>query len=172
MRQLSQDARHLRNALGRFVTGVTVVTARRATGEPIGLTANSFSSVSLDPPLVLWNLNKRSQNRVHFSSASHFGINVLAGHQASVASRFATPQEDRFAHAAFRIGETGVPLLVGCIAWFECRNFQQHEAGDHVIFIGEVARFEYADGEPLLFHNGCYGLSVVRDSEASVPERR
>lgn len=144
-----------RHALGMFATGVTIVTARTPEGELIGLTANSFNSVSLEPPLVLWSLGKRSANMASFSAGSHYAINILGSHQKDLANRFASRVENRFADVAFTSGAAGAPLLDGAAATFECFNRSRYEEGDHVIFVGEVERCSHSnDVSPLLYHGG------------------
>ncbi len=144
-----------RAALGMFATGVTIVTARSATGEFIGLTANSFNSVSLDPPLVLWSLGRAAASMATFSTGSHYAINILAADQQALALRFATKGVDRFADVAFVEGVGGAPLLAGAAATFECFNRSRYEEGDHVIFVGEVERCTHRVGaSPLLYHGG------------------
>lgn len=151
------DSRALRNCLGRFATGVTVVTAIDPDGHPIGLTVNSFAAVSLAPPLVLWSLAAGSQYREAFRRASHYCVNVLALEQSDVSNRFATWPVDRFAGLAWQPGQGGAPRLDGCCAWFEVRNTLQHPGGDHLIFVGEVERFaEASERAPLVFHAGRY----------------
>lgn len=146
-----------RAALGSFATGVTVVTALDANGLPIGLTANSFNSVSLSPPLVLWSLSRRAGSMPAFSSGSHYAINILAAEQHALAVRFASKDIDRFAGVAFRKGASGAPVLEGSAAVFECFNRSRYEEGDHVIFVGEVERCERRTGaQPLIFHGGRY----------------
>ena len=107
-------------------------------GRFVGFTANSFNSVSLDPPLVVWSLNRRASNLAAFEHAGRYAINVLAHDQADLARRFSRPHADRFAGVGYRLGAAGAPLIDGCVAWFECRHHAQHRAGDHVLFIGEV----------------------------------
>jgi flavin reductase (DIM6/NTAB) family NADH-FMN oxidoreductase RutF len=142
-----------RTALGMFATGVTIVTARSATGELLGLTANSFNSVSLDPPLVLWSLARSAASMLTFSTGSHYAINILSADQQALAQRFATKGVDRFADVAFVDGAGGAPLLPDAAAWFEC--FNRYDEGDHVIFVGEVERCSHRAGaSPLLFHGG------------------
>ena len=144
-----------RTALGMFATGVTIVTARSATGEPVGLTANSFNSVSLDPPLVLWSLARSAASMPAFSAGSHYAINILSADQQALAQRFATKGVDRFADLAFVDGAGGAPLLSGAAAWFECFNRSRYDEGDHVIIVGEVERCSHRTGaSPLLFHGG------------------
>lgn len=153
----SFSAAQFRSALGMFATGVTVVTARDAAGVRIGLTANSFNSVSLSPPLVLWSLSKRAGSLPAFTRGSHYAINILAAEQHEVAARFASRAADRFAGVAFREGASGAPVLEGAAAVFECFNRSQYEEGDHVIFVGEVERCEHRAGaQPLIFHGGRY----------------
>jgi flavin reductase (DIM6/NTAB) family NADH-FMN oxidoreductase RutF len=146
-----------RTALGMFATGVTIVTARTAEGEVIGLTANSFNSVSLDPPLVLWSLSRAAASLAVFAAGSHYAINVLAADQKALAERFAMKGADRFSGVSFEQGAGGAPLLHGAAATFECFNRSRYEEGDHVIFVGEVERCAHRVGAaPLLFHGGRY----------------
>ena len=150
-------ARAFRDTLGMFPTGVTVITARGPGGEPVGLTVSSFNSVSLTPPLVVWNLSAHLPSVPIFESAAVYAINVLADDQQDISQRFASRGEDKFAGIAFTEGEGGVPLLPGCCASFQCRQFARHPGGDHVVFIGEVLAFERdAAKRPLLFQGGAY----------------
>jgi flavin reductase (DIM6/NTAB) family NADH-FMN oxidoreductase RutF/DNA-binding MarR family transcriptional regulator len=147
--------RDFRATLGMFATGVTIVTARNDRGEPVGLTASSFNSVSLDPPLVLWSLGKAAGSMAVFSNGRHYAINVLAADQQALAERFAARGVDRWAGVGFTEGAGGAPLLAGCVATFECFNRSQYTEGDHVIFVGEVERCaRRADASPLLYHGG------------------
>jgi len=147
--------REFRNALGMFATGVTIVTARTASGELVGLTASSFNSVSLDPPLVLWSLAKEAGTMSAFANGLHYAINVLAADQQALAERFAAPDVDRWAGVVFSDGGNGAPVLAGAVACFECFNRSQYDEGDHVIFVGEVERCSHrADASPLLYHGG------------------
>ncbi|MDI4634644.1 flavin reductase family protein [Pelomonas sp. V22] len=151
------DALQFRAALGMFATGVTIITARAADGSLVGLTANSFNSVSLTPPLVLWSLARHAGSLPIFSRGSHYAINILAAEQKDLAQRFATRDIDRFAGLAFRDGAGGAPVLDGVAAWFECANRSQYEEGDHVIFVGEVESCGRREGaQPLIFHGGRY----------------
>jgi flavin reductase (DIM6/NTAB) family NADH-FMN oxidoreductase RutF len=144
-----------RASLGMFATGVTVVTARAPDGTLVGLTANSFNSVSLSPPLVLWSLAHHAGSMALFRSGSHYAINVLAADQQALAERFAARGVDRWADVAFTEGSHGAPLLQGAAAVFECFNRSQYVEGDHVIFVGEVERCAHnPDASPLLFHGG------------------
>jgi flavin reductase (DIM6/NTAB) family NADH-FMN oxidoreductase RutF len=155
-----QDLRSYRHALGSFATGVTVVTTRRDNGEPVGLTVNSFASVSLEPPLVLWSLARNSPSLAVFEASRHCGINVLASHQAEHSIRFATPQPDKFAGMAWRLSAEGVPLLEGVTMQLVCENQQRIEAGDHIIFLARVLRYATHEVEPLIFCRGSYLASA------------
>jgi flavin reductase (DIM6/NTAB) family NADH-FMN oxidoreductase RutF len=138
-----------------FATGVTIVTARAANGKLIGLTANSFNSVSLQPPLVLWSLSRAAGSLAAFSTGSHYAINILAADQQDLATRFAARGVDRWSGVAFEAGVGGAPLLAGAVATFECFNRSRYIEGDHVIFVGEVERCTHRAGaSPLLFHGG------------------
>lgn len=144
-----------RSALGMFATGVTIVTARAADGQCVGLTANSFNSVSLSPPLVLWSLSQAATSMAAFRQGSHYAINILAANQQALALQFATRGVDRFANVDFVLGESGAPLLAGAVATFECFNRSRYTEGDHVIFVGEVERCSHRAGTaPLLYHGG------------------
>ncbi len=146
-----------RAALGMFATGVTIITARDAGGAPVGLTANSFNSVSLLPPLVLWSLARTAGSMPAFEHGSHYAINILSAGQHALAARFASKTVDRFADLAFTEGAGGAPILEGSAAVFECFNRSQYEEGDHVIFVGEVERCSRREGaQPLIFHGGRY----------------
>lgn len=162
----SGDTLSLRQALGEFATGITVVTARAETtdgGQWVGLTVNSFASVSLDPPLVLWSLGLGAASLKVFQTCKHFAVNVLAADQIELSQRFAQPQADKFAGLECATGNGGTALLPGCCAWFECRCVARHEGGDHLILIGEVERFRRAPREPLLYHRGAYARLDPRD---------
>lgn len=152
------NPQHLRAALGSFATGVTVVTTRGPKGEPVGLTANSFASVSLEPPLVLWSIGLNTPSFAAFRDCSHYAINILSADQEDVSNRFANPQPDKFAGLDYREGISGVPLLNGCIASFECRNEIQHAGGDHLILVGRIENYsiDIAAGPPLLFYASKY----------------
>lgn len=146
----------LRQALGRFVTGVTIVTCRDEQGQAVGLTANSFNALSLEPPLVLWSLRQASSSIDAFTNASHFAINVLAADQVDLSRRFARPSSAKFEAGEWTDGQGGSPLLAGCVAVFECRRRSHHVAGDHVLFIGEVQRIGGSSSTPLVYHAGHY----------------
>jgi len=148
-------AETFRAALGRFATGVTIVTARAHDGQPVGLTVNSFNSVSLQPPLVLWSLGLRSSALPVFLQAAHYAIHVLSAQQRELALRFATQGVDRWQGVDFATGAGGVPLLPGVVASFECRSRSRYEEGDHVIFVGAVERCQHRqEVRPLLYHGG------------------
>lgn len=138
-----------------FATGVTIVTARTPAGVLVGLTANSFNSVSLQPPLVLWSLAQAAGSMAALSTGSHYAINILAADQKDLAERFASGRADRWQGVAYTDGASGAPLLDGAAASFECFNRSRYEEGDHVIFVGEVERCtHHAGAAPLLFHGG------------------
>jgi flavin reductase (DIM6/NTAB) family NADH-FMN oxidoreductase RutF len=146
----------LRRALGRFVTGVTIVTCRDADGNAVGLTANSFNALSLDPPLVLWSLRVSSSSIAAFTGATHFAVNVLAADQVELSRLFARPSSAKFEAGDWTDGQGGAPLLAGCVAVFECRRHSHHPAGDHLLFIGEVERLGGTTATPLVYHAGHY----------------
>jgi len=149
------NERDLRDALGRFATGVTVVTTTSPAG-PLGITANSFASVSLAPPLVLWSPARHSRRFPAFEAASHFAVHVLSADQRPLAEAFSRAGEG-WPEVAFTPGIGDAPLLDGCTARFECRHDSAHDGGDHLIVVGEVLRLNRADQPPLLFHRGRYG---------------
>jgi flavin reductase (DIM6/NTAB) family NADH-FMN oxidoreductase RutF len=150
------NARELRNALGAFGTGVTIITTRTKSGYMTGMTANSFTSVSLNPPLVLWSSSLYANSLPAFQESSHFVVNILAHDQIELSNRFAKQHEDKFAEVDHIIPECGAPVLIGSAAHFECRNEFRHYGGDHIIFIGHVERFAYTDKPTLLFCRGKY----------------
>ncbi len=149
------NVQSLRAALGRFATGVTIVTAKAANGRMVGLTANSFNSVSLNPPLVLWSLSRSAASMATFAEGSHYAINVLGAHQRELAERFAAKGVDRWQGVRYHEGASGAPLLEGTVAVFECFNRSRYDEGDHVIFVGEVERCAHRTHvPPLLYHGG------------------
>lgn len=152
------DTRAFRRALGNFATGVTVVTASDPSGRQVGVTANSFNSVSLDPPLVLWSIDKRSSSHEVFEEASHFAVNVLAADQIDLSNNFARPKDDRFAGIDYEKGVGGSPVLADCAARFHCEKYQQLDGGDHWILIGKVLAFDDLGRAPLLYHQGAYSM--------------
>jgi flavin reductase (DIM6/NTAB) family NADH-FMN oxidoreductase RutF len=153
---VNSDTQALRQAFGRFATGVTVITCRKADGEPVGLTANSFSSLSLEPALVLWSLRISSPSRVHFEKAKHFAVNVLQREDLELSRRFASSRTDRFEPERWEGADTHAPLLLGALARFECAAHSVQEVGDHLLFIGQVLSFQQHAGQPLLFSAGHY----------------
>ncbi|MDC0738559.1 flavin reductase family protein [Cognatishimia sp. SS12] len=148
-------SRAFRDALGAFGTGVTVVTVATETG-PLGMTANSFSSLSLDPPLILWAPAKNSLRLPHFQAAEHFAIHVLHSSQRAVAKAFAA-QGDSFDLVDWEENAEGVPVLQDCLCSFECRRVAEYEGGDHLIHVGQVARVRHHSGRPLIFAQGGFG---------------
>lgn len=148
----------LRGAFGRFATGVTIVTCLDAAGGTVGLTANSFSSLSMDPPLLLWSLRQQSVSLSAFEKARHFAINVLAESQVELSRRFASPIADKFSEGVWGEGIAGVPLLAGAAATFECELLSQRDEGDHRLFIGRVLRVFESSVAPLVYRSGHYHL--------------
>ena len=147
----------LRNALGRFATGITVVTTVDPNGQPVGLTVNSFNSLSLEPALVLWSLGANSPlSEAFLGGNGHFAVNILRADQQPVSDHFASRSEDKFSSVAWHPGVAGVPVLDGCLASFECRRYAVHPGGDHHLLIGEVLQLEANEGVPLLFFGGRY----------------
>lgn len=156
-----QTMRAFRDALGRFATGVTVVTTQTPNG-PLGITANSFSSVSLDPPLVLWSPAKASRRFQPFVEAEHFAIHVLASHQSDICGGFVS-EGNAFEPLEWAHSDRGTPLIEGCLARFECARHAVHDAGDHAIVIGRVLGATFGEGDPLLFVSGRYGRFETHD---------
>ena len=153
---MSQE-RELRDCLGRFATGITVVTCREPDGAPAGITVNSFASVSLEPRLILWNLSKASRSVDSFINAGEFVVNVLAEDQRDLSDHFAQSERPRFEHIDASESASGQPVLPDCLAWFHCQTDTIHEGGDHYILIGEVESFELGrDAPPLLYFGGAY----------------
>ncbi|HUP92399.1 MAG TPA: flavin reductase family protein, partial [Solimonas sp.] len=163
------DATEFRKALGSFATGVTIITTRAADGAPLGLTVNSFNSVSLNPPLVLWSLAESSLSLPIFRAASHWAVHVLAADQDQLSARFARRGEDKFAGLDVETGAGDVPLLRGCTARFQCRTAFQYEGGDHTIFVGEVLAFDRSEAAPLVFHSGRYAHATRREAQEAQP---
>lgn len=162
------DTKAFRTALGTFATGVTVITTVGRNGEPIGLTANSFNSVSLDPPLVLWSLAKKAFSLQDFVAAKHWAVHVLSAEQEAISNQFARAGQDKFTGVDLDTSENGVPLLRRCAARFECTSTFQYEGGDHLIFVGEVKQFEKNDLPPLVFHAGKYALAALKEGEVNL----
>jgi flavin reductase (DIM6/NTAB) family NADH-FMN oxidoreductase RutF len=154
------DPRDFRNALGTYATGVTIITAAGTDGKPYGLTCNSFASVSLNPPLVLWSLVLYSSSLSVFQNAGHFAVNVLGASQQALANKFAKSSEDKFVGVEWAPGVGNAPILRNSVANFQCRAVNRYYGGDHVIFLGAVEAYAYNRGEPLLFARGGYGRFV------------
>jgi len=152
------DAIDFRNALGAFATGITIVTTLTADGKRLALTVNSFNSVSLDPPLVLWSLASSAASLAAFRTVPYFAVNILAEGQEAVAQHFARRGDDKFIGCGVEVsqGLGGIPLLEGVSARFECRSEHQAEGGDHIVFFGRVERYHHWDRPPLVFHRGRY----------------
>lgn len=161
------DPRQLRNALGHFATGVTIVTTLDAEREPVGVTVNSFSSVSLEPPLVLWSLARKSWSLPAFENAEHFAIHVLGSDQQDLSDRFARASSDKFGAVETRPGLGDVPLLNGCAAVFECTTEHRYDGGDHIILVGRVQAFSVCDKAPLLFYRGRYAVPEPETHQVS-----
>ncbi|KKW92100.1 hypothetical protein YP76_12625 [Sphingobium chungbukense] len=159
-----------RNALGNFATGVTIVTTRDEHGRPVGLTASSFNSVSLDPPMVLWSLALESPNMAAFRRASGWAVHILSADQEELSNRFATRGIDKFAGLDIQDGPEGAPFIANCAARFGCRPTFEYDGGDHAIFVGEVIDFVHSERAPLLFHGGKYG-QVAAKAPAVRPDR-
>jgi flavin reductase (DIM6/NTAB) family NADH-FMN oxidoreductase RutF len=162
------ETSHFKQALSRFATGVTVITtfAHGASKGQVhssqfaGITASSFNSVSLTPPLVLWSLGHRASSLPLFHAGTHYVVNVLAADQLDLCQRFASGQGDRFANTDYSLGQAGLPILKGALAWFECHNRSRYEEGDHVIFVGEVERCGFSNSAaPLVFQGGQFSTT-------------
>jgi len=157
------DPRDFRKALGTYATGVTIITAMSGDGKPYGLTCNSFASVSLNPPLVLWSLGMYSQGLAIFQNATHFAVNILGVSQQALATQFATASADKFAGVNWAPGLGDAPILADSVACFQCRAANRYYGGDHVIFLGAVEAYAYNGREPLLFARGGYGRFLGAD---------
>jgi 3-hydroxy-9,10-secoandrosta-1,3,5(10)-triene-9,17-dione monooxygenase reductase component len=160
------DGREFRSALGAFATGVTIVTAVGADGTRVGVTANSFNSVSLDPPMILWSLAKTSRSLAVFEKAAYWAVHILAADQDQLSNHFAKSGPDKFADMDLEAGAGGVPLLRNCASRLQCRTAFMYEGGDHVIFVGEVVKFDRRDVAPLVFHGGKYAIAARKTEPA------
>lgn len=158
------DTKEFRRALGNFATGVTVMTAQNSQGEQVGMTANSFNSVSLDPALILWSIDKHSASYRVFAEATHFAVNVLSATQIELSNHFARRSADKFIGIAFELGLGQAPLLAHCSATFECEKYAVHDGGDHWIIVGRVLRFADYGRAPLVFHQGAYSAVMPHPS--------
>ncbi|MDX3971470.1 flavin reductase family protein [Bradyrhizobium sp. PUT101] len=163
------DPRDFRNALGTYATGVTIITAAAPDGKPYGLTCNSFASVSLNPPLVLWSLVVYSSSLAIFQNASHFTVNVLGASQQALANKFAKSSDDKFAGVEWTPGLGNAPVLAESVANFQCRSVNRYYGGDHVIFLGAVEAYTYNAKEPLLFARGAFGRFMTDDERKKAP---
>lgn len=150
------DSRQLRNLLGQYATGVTVVTTVDKQGQKIGMTANSFSSVSLDPPLVLWSIAKSSSNAENFCDCPNFAINILAEDQHHASNHFAKSAQDKFSNFAGLAEINNIPVLQDALTSFVCKTYNVVEAGDHFIIVGQIESYQHNAGKPLVFLNGKY----------------
>lgn len=165
------DPREFRNALGQFATGVTVITTRDSNDRPVGVTASSFNSVSLDPPLVLWSLDKASVSLNAFSQHGYFAVHILATGQEDLSNNFARRGEDKFGGIEIDKGIGNVPLLPECAACFQCKLNYEYDGGDHIILVGEVLNFVNHDSRPLIFHGGSYARAQPSVKDAPTLER-
>lgn len=163
--QMGFDPQDFRAALGTFTTGVTIITTPDADGQPVGITANSFNSVSLNPPLVLWSLAKNARSLDAFCGSRHWNVHVLSAEQEALSGRFARQGEDKFAGLELDEGISKAPLLQACTARFQCRTAFSYDGGDHVIFIGEVLAYDRSDLPPLVFQGGQYALAARKPRE-------
>jgi len=159
-----------RNALGQFATGVTIVTTMDDASKPVGVTASSFNSVSLDPPLVLWSLAKTAHSMPAYQSSGGFNVHVLASHQSDLSNQFARPSDDKFAGVEWSSCTEGFPLLPEYAALFRCKTHFQYEGGDHTIFVGEVIDYQTHDFPVLVFHGGAYADAKQKTAPAEPPE--
>jgi flavin reductase (DIM6/NTAB) family NADH-FMN oxidoreductase RutF len=150
------DARGFRNVLGRFPTGIAVVTCEPPGGMPVAMTINSFASVSLDPPLVLWSLDLGSECLPAFQTAPGYAVHFLTDEQQDLSVRFSKKDNHGLETIAYRTGKSGAPILDQCHAWLDCTIHARHEGGDHVILVGEVQALGEGDGNPLIYYRGSY----------------
>jgi flavin reductase (DIM6/NTAB) family NADH-FMN oxidoreductase RutF len=150
------ERNELRRVMGHFATGVTIITTVSKDGEPFGLTANSFTSVSLDPPLVLICVDKKAESWPHFEQSRVFTVNILNNQQEALSRKFAVSGGDKFQGVAYHTGANGVPILDGALAYLECKLYAVHDGGDHTLYLGEIEQAETVEGKPLLFYRGGY----------------
>lgn len=155
------DQREFRRTLGTFTTGVTIITTSSAAG-PVGVTANSFNSVSLDPPMVLWSLAKSSRSLAAFNDSQFWAVHILSVGQDALSNRFAKSGEDKFDGVDTEVGAGNAPLLTGCTARLQCKTTFRYEGGDHIILVGEVLDFDRSDIPPLVFHGGKYAIATSK----------
>jgi 3-hydroxy-9,10-secoandrosta-1,3,5(10)-triene-9,17-dione monooxygenase reductase component len=167
----ASDPRALRDALATFTTGVTIVTTRDADGAPFGVTVNSFNSVSLEPPLVLWSLAKTSRSLEAFQRAEHWAVHILSAEQDALSTRFARPGENKFEGIELDPGVQGTPLLPRCTTRLQCCTRFQYEGGDHIIFVGQIVAFDRSDRAPLVFHGGKYAVATRKTPSLTLAPR-
>src|SRR5690554_1232422 len=165
MAKASFDPQEFRSALSTFTTGVTIITTRAENGDPVGITANSFNSVSLNPPMVLWSLDKSAMSLPAFTSNKHWNVHILSVEQEALSGRFASRGEDKFKGLELDTGINNIPLLKNCTARFNCRTAFIYEGGDHMIFVGEVLGFDKSERPPLAFQSGQYALAARKPRE-------
>lgn len=159
MHRKVDDPKDFRRALSHFPTGVIVATTIDSASAPIGCTASSFNAVSLDPPLVLWSIDKSAWSAVAFRESGGFAVNVLSAEQVAISNRFAQRGDDKFANFDWATGSEGWPVFAGTVACFECRTWAVYDGGDHWIIVGEVQAYSHdATDSPLLFSRGGYGV--------------
>lgn len=161
------DHLDLRKALGSFGTGVTIVTTKASNQRLVGVTVNSFSSVSLKPAIVLWSLQKTSPNLSAYDHCGRFVINVLSLSQIEHSRRFASPVADKFNGVNYRLGLEGLPVLEGCAATFECRTVQRLDIGDHIVYLGQVEAYQHQQETALLYVQGQYSRSASAEQLAA-----
>jgi 3-hydroxy-9,10-secoandrosta-1,3,5(10)-triene-9,17-dione monooxygenase reductase component len=160
------DSREFRSALGTFATGVTIVTAKGQDGAAVGVTANSFNSVSLNPPMILWSLAKSARSLATFEAAQYWAVHILASNQDDLSNRFARSGADKFTGLQLDTGLGDTPLLKNCASRLQCKTAFRYEGGDHVIFVGEVIAFDRNDLPPLVFHGGQYAVAARKAEPA------
>lgn len=165
------DAKKFRRALGNFATGVTIITARAADGTNLGVTASSFSSLSLDPPLILWSSIKDTPSCKLFETATHFAVNILASDQMDMSNHFARQQEDKFKGFDWQEGIGGAPIFPNCAGRFQCESYDKLDGGDHWIFVGRVVAFDDYGRSPLCFHQGSYSMVINHPDTYSSTEK-
>ena len=161
--------RTFRDVLGEFATGVTIITTQARDGRYVGFTANSFNSVSLKPPLVVWSLSVAANNRIAFEQCERYAISVLASDQEKLARRFSRPHADRFRDVPYTLGWADAPRIEGALAWLECRHFAWQPTGDHTLFVGEVVHCQRHGGAPLVFQGGRFVTAAAIDPKTIDP---
>lgn len=155
--QQTFDTKGFRKALGKFPTGVTIITTTSESGEPIGMTVSSFNSVSMDPPLILWSIDHKAHSLEFFENCEYFAVNILSNQQQNLSNLFASTGADKFKKTEFTQGAGNSPLLANCIAQLECRTWKTYEGGDHTIILGEVLEYHHDDTQSaLVFYQGNY----------------